>query len=111
MMLQFSPLFIRIDYGFYKLNKIKINNNKLKLISVIDLESSTFKKEDCTPQKNRNTYVEINKKGSIFKTLPYQRPLRVISAGSYGVVYKKVVYPIIKTFEELEGIRKEIEID
>jgi len=110
MMLQYSPTVYRIDYGFYSLTGKKMENKEEKLISIIELESSTFLKDECTPQKNSSTYVEVNKNGSLLKTLPYERPLRILPDGSYGVVYKKKVYPIIKSLIEENGKRIEKEI-
>jgi len=109
-MLQYSPTVYRIDYGFYSLTGKKMENKEEKLISIIELESSTFLKDECTPQKNSSTYVEVNKNGSLLKTLPYERPLRILPDGSYGVVYKKKVYPIIKSLIEENGKRIEKEI-
>ena len=82
-----------------------------KLISIINVESSFFSKDECPAVKNKTTYIEVNQNGSLLKALPYQRPLRVLPDGSYGVVYKKQVYPIIKSLIEEDGIRKDKEID
>lgn len=82
-----------------------------KIISIINLKSSTFSKEECPPVKNKNTYIEVNKNGSLLKALPYKRPLRILPDGSYGVVYKKQVYPVITFLVEVDGIRKEKEIN
>ena len=110
MMLQYSPTVYKIDFGFYSLTGKKMENKEEKLISIIELESSTFLKEECAPQKKSSTYVEVNKNGALFKALPYQRPLRILPDGSYGVVYKKEVYPIMKSFTELNGKRVEKKI-
>ena len=111
MMLQFSPIFYRIDKGFYTLSGGKKLNKMEKVISIINVESSTFSKEECPPVKNKNTYIEVNKNGSLLKALPYKRPLRTLPDGSYGVVYKKQVYPVITSLIEIDGIRKEKEIN
>ena len=110
MMLQYSPLFYRIDKGFYTLIGKKMNNKEEKLISIINLESSTFSKDECPVQKNKSTYIEVNKNESLLKVLPYQRPIRMLPDGSFGVVYKKNVYPIIKFLIEENGKRIEKEI-
>ena len=110
MMLQYSPLFYRIDKGFYTLIGKKMNNKNEKLISIINLESSTFSKDECPVQKNKSTYIEVNKNESLLKVLPYQRPIRMLPDGSFGVVYKKNVYPIIKFLIEENGKRIEKEI-
>lgn len=89
MILQSSPIFHRIDIGFYKLADNTILVDMKKYISVINIESSTFSTDNCPAVKSKNTYVELNKNGHLFKTLPYQRPLRKLPDGSYGVVYKK----------------------
>ena len=107
MMLQFSPIFYRIDKGFYTLSEKNKESKMEKLISIIDVDSSTFSKDECPAVKNKNTYVEVNKNGSLLKALPYQRPLRILPDGSYGVVYKKQVYPIIKALIEDDGKRKD----
>ena len=111
MMLQFSPIFYRIDKGFYTLSGKKKLNKMEKVISIINVESSTFSKEECPPVKNKNTYIEVNKNGSLLKALPYQRPLRTLPDGNYGVVFKKQVFPIIKIFKEINNKREEIEIN
>ena len=87
-----------------------MNNKEEKLISIINLESSTFSKDDCPVQKNKSTYIEVNKNESLLKVLPYQRPIRMLPDGSFGVVYKKNVYPIIKFLIEENGKRIEKEI-
>jgi DNA-directed RNA polymerase alpha subunit len=111
MILQSSPIFHRIDIGFYKLAGNTILVDMKKYISVINIESSTFSTDNCPAVKSKNTYVELNKNGHLFKTLPYQRPLRKLPDGSYGVVYKKKVYPIIKSIIEENGKRENIEIN
>ena len=111
MILQFSPIFYRIDKGFYTLSEKNKENKMEKLISIINVESSFFSKDECPAVKNKTTYIEVNQNGSLLKALPYQRPLRVLPDGSYGVVYKKQVYPIIKSLIEEDGIRKDKEID
>lgn len=111
MILQFSPIFHRIDYGFYKLVNNSNNEKMKKNISIINLESLTFSSDDCPPIKNKSTYIEINKNGNLFKSLPYQRPLRKMPDGSYGVVYKKKVYPISETFIENNGKRESSTLD
>ena len=110
MILAFSPIFNRIDIGFYSLSGSK-NTKMEKIISIINIESSTFSKEECPAVKNKNTYIEVNKNGSLLKALPYKRPLRTLPDGSYGVVYKKQVYPVITSLIEIDGIRKEKEIN
>ena len=110
MMLQYSPLFYRIDKGFYTLIGKKMDNKEEKLISIINLESSTFSKDECPVKKNKSTYIEVNKNESLLKVLPYQRPIRILPDGSFGVVYKKNVYPIIKFLIEENGKRIEKEI-
>jgi hypothetical protein len=110
MILQSSPIFQRIDVGFYKLAENNISMNVKKYISIINIESSTFSTDDCPAVKNKNTYIEVNKNGYLFKTLPYQRPLRLLPDGSYGVVFKKKVYPIIKSITEENGNREDTEI-
>ena len=104
----FSPIF-RIDIGFYVCLEVKILYGKI--ISIINIESFYFFKEECPPVKNKNTYIEVNKNGSLLKALPYKRPLRSLPDGSYGVVYKKQVYPVITSLIEIDGIRKEKEIN
>ena len=110
MMLQYSPLFYRIDKGFYTLIGKKMDNKEEKLISIINLESSTFSKDECPPSKGKSTYVEVNKNETLYKVLLYQRPLRILPDGLYGVVYKKKVYPIIKSLKEIDKKRIELEI-
>ena len=87
-----------------------MDNKEEKLISIINLESSTFSKDECPVQKNKSTYIEVNKNESLLKVLPYQRPIRILPDGSFGVVYKKNVYPIIKFLIEENGKRIEKEI-
>ena len=82
-----------------------------KIISVINLESATFLKDDCQPLKGKSTYIEVNKNGNLNKALPYQRPIRILPDGYPGVVYKKQVYPIIKSYKEIDKKRIEIEIN
>ena len=110
MMLGYSPLFYRTDKGFYTLIGKNMDNKEEKLISIINLESSTFLKDECPVQKNKSTYIEVNKNESLLKVLPYQRPIRILPDGSFGVVYKKNVYPIIKFLIEENGKRIEKEI-
>ena len=57
--------------------------------------------------RNKATYIEIHKGGTIIKALPYTRPLRILPDKSYGVTYKKRVYPIVKTLVEKNGERIE----
>jgi hypothetical protein len=105
MILQFSPLFHRIDTGFYKLTE-KIKYEKMeKIISIINLESISFDKDECPIVKDKKTYIEVNKDGHLLKSLPYERPLRLLPDGSFGVVYKKNVYPIISSLVEKNGER------
>ena len=111
MILAFSPIFNRIDVGFYTLSGNQKITKMEKVISIINIESSTFLKEECLPVKNKNTYIEVNKNGSLFKVLPYQRPLRKLPDGNYGVVFKKQVFPVIKFFKEINNQREEIEIN
>ena len=111
MILAFSPIFNRIDIGFYSLSGSKKNTNMEKIISVINLESATFLKDDCQPLKGKSTYIEVNKNGNLHKALPYQRPIRILPDGYPGVVYKKQVYPIIKSYKEIDKKRIEIEIN
>ena len=110
MMLQYSPLFYRIDKGFYTLIGKKMDNKEEKLISVINLESSTFSKDECPTSKGKITYVEVNKNETLYKALPYPRPMRTLPDGLYGVVYKKKVYPVMKLFKEINKKRIEEEI-
>ena len=105
MMLQFSPLFNRIDIGFYELTK-KIKASKVeKIISIINLESLNFSKDECPIVQGKKTYIEVNRNGKLIKSLPYERPLRLLPDGSYGVVYKKNVYPIANSLIENAGDR------
>ena len=110
MMLQYSPLFYRIDKGFYTLIGKKMDNKEEKLISVINLESSTFSKDECPTSKGKITYVEVNKNKTLYKALPFPRPMRTLPDGLYGVVYKKKVYPVMKLFKEINKKRIEEEI-
>ena len=55
MIMQFSPLFHRIDTGFYTLTE-KLKENTLdKIISIINLESLTFAKDECPTIKGKKT--------------------------------------------------------
>ena len=110
MMLQYSPLFYRIDKGFYTLIGKKMDNKEEKLISIINLESSTFSKDECPTSKGKITYVEVNKNKTLYKALPFPRPMRTLPDGLYGVVYKKKVYPVMKLFKEINKKRVEEEI-
>ena len=76
-----------------------------KIISIINLESISFNKNECPIVKDKKTYIEVNKDGHLLKSLPYERPLRLLPDGSYGVVYKKNVYPIISSLVEKNGER------
>ncbi len=105
--LQWSPIAIRIDTGFYSLQNIKMSDSSEKIISIIDTSSLSFSKEECPPMRNKATYIEIHKGGTIIKALPYTRPLRILPDKSYGVTYKKRVYPIVKTLVEKNGERIE----
>ena len=111
MILAFSPIFNRIDIGFYTLSGNKKNTKMEKIISIINLESSTFLKDECPPLKGKNTYIEVNKNGTLHKALPYERPIRILPDGLHGVVYKKRVYPIINSYKEIDKKRVEFEIN
>lgn len=111
MILQYSPIFLRIDSGFYKLVDSIIDSKMKKNISIINLELMTFSTDDCPAVKNKNTYIEVNKGGNLFKSLPYQRPLRKMPDGTYGVVYKKKVYPILEIYIDNNGKREKASFD
>ena len=111
MILQFSPLFHRIDTGFYTLTE-KLKENTLdKIISIINLESLTFAKDECPTIKGKKTFIEVNKNGHLFKSLPYERPMRLLPDGSNGVVYKRKVYPIINSIKESKDKREKVDVD
>jgi hypothetical protein len=61
--------------------------------------------------KGKNTYIEVNKNGTLHKALPYERPIRILPDGLHGVVYKKRVYPIINSYKEIDKKRVEFEIN
>ena len=50
MILQFSPIFYRIDKGFYTLSEKNKENKMEKLISIINVESSFFSKDEWPHQ-------------------------------------------------------------
>ena len=80
-----------------------------KIISIINLESLTFIKDECpTIKKN---FIEVNKNGHLFKSLPYERPMRLLPDGSNGVVYKRKVYPIINSIKESKDKRERVDVD
>jgi len=94
MMLQFSPLFQRIDKAIYVSSGNKLNENFKK--AKIDLMSNSYKLNECVYVENGfQYYIEIFKLGKYIKTLAYPRTLVEINKVSKGVLYKNKVYPIV----------------
>ena len=95
MMIQFSPLFEKIDRATYMLQGTKLNEDKKDIVK-IELSTRSFLKKDCPFEVNKNAYVEIYKHGKYQKTLAYKKPLRKIENNIYGVDFDDEVYPIKK---------------
>ena len=94
MMMQFSPLFQRIDKATYVLSGSKLDGvfGKAK----IDLMSKSYKKIECRYLENeKQYYIEVYKLGKYLKTIAYPRTLMKINESSKGVIYENKIYPII----------------
>ena len=94
MMMQFSPLFQRIDKATYVLSGNKLNENFKK--AKIDLMSNSYKLNECDYVENGSQYyIEVFKLEKYIKTLAYPRTLMEINEVSKGILYKNKVYPIV----------------
>ena len=93
MMIQFSPLFQRIDKATYILSSTKLGKDFKK--AKIDLMSKSYKKIECHFIENeKQYYIEVYRLGKYLKTIAYPRTLVKINESSKGVLYENKVYPI-----------------
>ena len=93
MMMQFSPLFQRIDKATYILSSTKLSKDFKK--AKIDLMSKSYKKTECHFIENeKQYYIEVYRLGKYLKTIAYPRTLVKINESSKGVLYENKVYPI-----------------
>lgn len=93
MMMQFSPLFQRIDKATYILSSTKLTKDFKK--AKIDVMSKSYKKIECNYIENdKQYYIEVYKLGKYLKTIAYPRTLMRINKNSNGVLYENRVYPI-----------------
>ena len=95
MIMQFSPLFERIDRATYILQGTKLTD-KNKNIVKIDFASRSFLKKNCPYVSKKNAYVEIYNYGKYLRTIAYQRPIRKIDEENYGICVDNKIYPIKK---------------